>query len=129
MYSEVQSKLFNELNNNTNITDLLDSFNSDFMIENSEVCPNSWELEKSTLNYYETNRDNYSKYDDITFTTNCRAFKYVDSKNIAEVIKTELHEKTVDNYIFTVVLLGSTLKPADERDNYNTIIDINVRQK
>ena len=129
MYNEVQIKLHNELSTNTNITDLLDSFDSYFMIINDEVCPDEWNLKKSTLNYYENSRDNYSKYDDITFTVNCRSPKYIDSKLIAETIKSELHEKLSGEYMFTVVLMGGTLRPFDENDNYNTIIDINVRKK
>ena len=133
MYNDVQQELQKQLSTNSAITALLntwiDSSNNVYpMIINDDVCPSEWGLENATLNYYENIRDNFSDYDDMTFTVNCRAFTRRKSKDLSEAIRAELHRVngTGSDYFFTVSITA-TLQPFDERDNYNTIIDINIK--
>jgi len=135
MYSEIQEELQKQLSTNVNITALLNTWtdglsNVYLMIVNDDVCPSDWGLENSSLNYYENTRDNFSDYGDITFTVNCRAFTRKKSKSLSEVIREELHrvDGTGSDFFFTVSITG-TLRPVDERDNYNTIIDINIKAR
>jgi len=128
MYSETRNKLFQQLNTNTNITDLIDKYESQNMIVNDEITDSNWSNKQSTINFYRSITDDFEKYDDDTYMCNCRAALRSDSINIAETIKAELHEKTIDGFMFVVTFTG-TIKPFDETDNYNTVININVRQK
>lgn len=128
MYSETVAKLFTQLNTNANITSLVDKHETQNMIVNDDLLPADWENTKSTINFYRSLTDDFSKYDDDTYICNCRAYLRADSIAIAEMIKSELHEKTLDGFMFVVTFTG-TIRPSDETDNYNTVININVRQK
>ena len=104
-YDEIRNKLFQQLNTNSNITALIDiDDNSDYMIMNDEIVNSEWGNTKSTINYYRQSQDDFSCYGDVTFSCNCRAFTMSKSEDIANTIKRELHEKTIDDFIFTVTL-------------------------
>jgi hypothetical protein len=129
MYSEVRNKLFEQLNTNVTITALLDTYDVDkYMIVCDDVVDSDWGNEKTTINYYRDRQDDFSCYGDIDFTTNCRAETRAKSEDLANTIKDELHEKTIDGFMFIVTFTG-TIRPSDETDNYNTVININIKQK
>lgn len=110
----------------TDITDLLTSTNS---IYNSPVLPTSVENDAKTINFYLTSPFSGGlEYTDVEYTINCRSSNQYTSRQIAQAVYTELNRSTYTDY-FMIANILSTIKPADETDNYNTPVLVNIKGK
>ena len=113
----------------TNITDLLSSVGGVKCVYNSSVLPTSVTTGLETINFYLTTPFNGAlEYTDVDYTVNCRSDNEYTSRQIAQAVYTELNRSTYTD-CFMIANILSTIKPADETDNYNTPVLVNIKGK
>lgn len=108
------------------ITSELDTYNSDTAIWNDAIQPS--DFTGKGINFYMTGSyDPKLDYDEYDFITNCRAETFKESYDIANVVITELNRRHYSGYFTTCTALP-TLPPSSETDNYNTIVQVNLKK-
>jgi len=108
------------------ITDELDDYGVVPALFKDTIQPS--DFTGSGINYYMTgNYDATIEYDDYDFIVNCRASTFAKSISLANVVITELNRKHYSGY-FTTCSALPTISPADTTDNYNTIVQVNLKK-
>lgn len=110
------------------ITDLLDTFNTEPALFSDSKIPTAFEG-ISSINFYMATAANVSADVEIyNYTVNCRSDTYYKSRNIARVAIDNISRVSYGSFYITCSL-STTLKPLDERDNYNTILNITLKKR
>ena len=108
------------------ITGVLDTYNEDTALWNDTIQPS--DFTGKGINFYMSgNYDARLDYDEYDFTVNCRATTYSTSNTIANTVITELNRKQHSGY-YTACSALPTISPADTTDNYNTIVQVNLKK-
>ena len=94
---------------------------------NGHILPSEWEPQASTINYYlSQNVAGGLDYGDYVYYINCRAASESTSRAIASAVFNTLNRISRPN-TGAVCSVMPTIPPADEADNYNTIIELRMR--
>ena len=93
---------------------------------NALIIPSSLSAQASTVNYYPGVFDGGLEYGQMVWTVNCRAGTYAQSRTIAETVFTELNRSN-DNNWYCLCSMLETVKPQDETDNYNTVVEVTLK--
>lgn len=110
----------------SNITSNLDTYNSDTAIWNDTIQPS--DFTGKGINFYMTgNYNGRLDYEEYDFVVNCRASTFSDSYDIANAVIAELNRKHYSGYFTTCTALP-TLSPSGVTDNYNTIVQVNLKK-
>lgn len=108
------------------ITSELDTYNSDTALWNDIIQPN--DFTGKGINFYMTGNYNPTlDYEEYDFIVNCRASDFSDSYDIANAVMNELDRKHYSGYYTTCMALP-TLPPSGVTDNYNTIVQVNLKK-
>ena len=115
------------------ITGLLDTFfigETEYpMLVHGMVMDDAWGPQKSTINYYQAESISGGiDYGDYVYYINCRAAKESDSRTIAHTVFNQINRLTRGQYNAVCALL-KPIPPADETDNFNSIVEIKLRTK
>ena len=115
------------------VTSLLDTFtvglNTYPMLMYGTVMPDEWGPQASTINYYQA--DSISgdlEYGAYTYYVNCRAATESESRLIAIAVFGQLN-RLVKSNLSAVCSLLKPIPPADETDNFNTIVKVDIRTR
>ena len=118
----------------TNVTSQIDTFNDGVgtypAIWHDLMIPRDFGGTK-TINFYENEPVNHTlNYGRYSFTYNCRGETMKEARNIREAVKDALNRAGDSTGDFFFICESSlVLKPADERDNYNAILNVVVRER
>ena len=97
------------------------------MLLNGHVLPSEWGPQSSTINYYlSQNVAGGLDYGDYVYYINCRAANESASRAIASTVFNTLNRISRPD-TGAVCSIMPTIPPADETDNYNTIIELRMR--
>ena len=97
------------------------------MLLNGHVLPSEWGPQASTINYYlSQNVAGGLDYGDYVYYINCRAASESASRAIASTVFNTLNRLSRPD-TGAVCSVMPTIPPADETDNYNTIIELRMR--
>lgn len=97
------------------------------MLLNGHVLPSEWGPQASTINYYlSQNVSGGLDYGDYVYYINCRAANESTSRAIASTVFNTLNRISRPD-TGAVCSIMPTIPPADETDNYNTIIELRIR--
>lgn len=122
-----QERLHEKLTTNINITSLLGEYDFDGnmypMIVFGDKIPEDWAIDSVSIDYQLLMQLN-AEYKDSRFTLFCRAGNYVDSFNLAAVVKEELHRDVTDVAFYCKQL--KTLPPVNDRDSYHTPVEVKI---
>lgn len=120
IYPDIYSYL-----NVASITDLLDSYGAGKMLIQDDLLPSDFSGNKSINYYVSTSFNGGLEYKTIVWAVNCRAATYGESLTIAEAVYDNLNRLNKEhNALFAFI--NPTIPPADETDNYNTIVEIRI---
>lgn len=97
------------------------------MLMNGHVMPESWGNQASTINYYLSgNMDGAIEWGDYTYYINCRAATESVSSSLANSVFNQLNRLSRPG-VGAVCSIMPTMIPSDETDNYNTIVQVQLR--
>ena len=112
-------EIYLELSTNINITSIVDD------ISQNEI-PKDLGRKSRTINFYRLSPVNTSlPYNDCTYTVNCRADSGIEAEDIADKVIEELNRKFRGYYFIRFTKLP-LIKPADETDNYNSVVECRI---
>lgn len=110
------------------ITDLLDSYESGKALFGDYLVPQDFTGSKS-INFYMINAYDASlDYKNYGYSINCRANDLDTSRSLAIAVIDEINRSNyTDCYMVCTVL--STIPPTDDTDNYNTPVEVTIKQQ
>jgi len=124
-----------ELLNDPTITTLLDTYtdgasNTLPAIFYDEVIPsNVPDSVQKTINFYRASPiDGGLEYLDIGYTVNCRGAIKLDAENIQKAVFDIVNRYNKDTYFLKASILPN-ISPANDRDNYNAPLEVQIKTK
>jgi hypothetical protein len=120
------SELYDALNVAA-ITALVGTYESAPAIFNDSLIPQ--EYTGTAINFYlATPFDARIDWHLYAFTINCRASTYAESIDLADAVQEEINRKNYSGYYINCVVLP-TISPADDTDDYNTIVEATLKKR
>ena len=92
------------------------------------VLPDDFSGDKSINFYMSTPYNAAMEYGDYSYTVNCRAGTYNESLTIAQSVVDNINRAFEGDSFFICSVLA-TLPPVDDRDNFNTPIEVRIQEK
>jgi hypothetical protein len=114
--------------NVTAITDLIDDYNLGPALFDDQVIPQDFEGTASINFYMNAMYNGGLEADQITYTVNCRDIDSTKSRIIAKAVFDTLNRVFYANCFMICGVLG-TIPPVDDTDNYNTPVEITIKQR
>lgn len=112
--------------NVTDITDLLDSYNTGKALFSAKLIPEDFTGNKS-INFYMSGVFNAAlEYGRYLYSINCRSNNFYESKEIAIAVKDEINRRHYTNSFMTASIL-ETIPPMNDTDNYNTPVEAIIK--
>ena len=94
----------------------------------SNVLPSDFSGDKS-INFYMSLPYNASTMvPEYGYTINCRAETFNESRTIAQSVVDNINRESYSDY-FLICSVLATLPPADDRDNYNTPVEVTIKNR
>lgn len=122
------SVLFDLINGESTITDLLDSFGAGKAIFNDIILPRTFTGKKSVNIYLVSPIAGALEYQQETYSVNCRAEKFKDARSIANAVTTFLNRYN-QNDVFIVANIQATIQPENNLDTYNIVVEANIKSR
>lgn len=120
------TELYNALNVSA-ITSLLDSFLTGKALFDEVVIPQSF-TGSNSINFYMIGPLNGSlSYNEYSYSISCRSNDYYNSRNIANTVYETINRVHYNRYIIYTQILP-TIPPFDDTDNYNTPVEVIIKQ-
>lgn len=114
--------------NVSNITNMLDNFNSGKALFNDSIIPESFTGHSSINFYLITPVSGGSEIEQYEYSVNCRASTFKNSMLLAVAVYTELNRSFALN-AFKVCNILQTIPPVDNTDVYNTPVYVKIKMR
>lgn len=124
---DFETILYNALNV-TNITSLLDAYLTGKALFIDNLIPESFTGDKSINCYQLQSYSGALDYPTSYYTASCRAKTRKESLQIAHAVFAEMNRSN-NNEVFYICNINPTIQPENDTDNYNTPVEIIIKQR
>ena len=115
--------------NKSAITALVGKYKTKAAIFSDMLIPQDYSVTAASINFYYSAPYNAAlDYSQLTYTINCRAYSMTESQALAQAVKTAINRVSGSDYYISVNVLP-TINPADDRDNYNSIVEAIIKKR
>jgi len=121
------SDLYTALNVSA-VTSLLDSYGTGKALWYETLIPQDFTKQKSINFYRAASADMGLPYTEIQYNVNCRAGTQGEAENIADKVIENINRVNYTGYYISCTVLP-VIPPADDRDNYNCIVQAILKKR